>query len=560
MADWLSLSDLPDPKNREEVDTWLLKREEQLADRIAKALDEVVTNAYDSFLSTLTASGDLSRLDSIIGEWTLIASRDILPDIEETYLSGAISAYTQAPGTRRIARNRVEAWADVVNTQAVEYMTTATNRMSDVGRTVWRDIRDKTTTAISQGKSTEELKSAIEELGKFSEYRADTIARTETNAAYINGDWNGALALGEYGPVEKTWVATFGPRTRPSHASVSGTTIPMAEPFSVGGVPMMYPQAPDAPAGEVVNCRCHLDFYYAGETRPDGTVIGLPEGVQETVTITTPTATGSPSTTLAGYGPGPRATQTFTDTVVLPAATRGQAAARVKALKTVAAEIDRVHGLPDSSMGNIIVKLGGSAQNKGGHFTPRTRAPKPRRVKGESVNEYMDKYRDWMKTDLHAEILVTGRDDLGGQMFTMAHELGHRVDWDDVGWRTERVWRSDAVKELQAKYKADWLQHLDEVTDPEARAILEMARIAREAESMRQYTSRSTIAYRQYFYDIKEIWARAYSQWIVDITENPEMTAALAEKIQSNFQFSPAEMAMLRPHIETVLRTRGLMK
>jgi hypothetical protein len=288
MDDWLSLSDLPDPNNREEVDVWLLEREQQLADKIAKALDEVVTNAYASFLSTLTASGDLSRLDSIIGEWTFIASRDILPDIEETYLSGAISAYTQAPGTRRIPRNRVESWADVVNTQAVEYMESATNRMSDVGRTVWRDIRDRTTTAISQGKSTEDLKSAIEDLGKFSEYRADTIARTEINAAYINGDWNGATALGEFGPVEKTWVASFGPRTRPSHAAVNGTTIPVQEPFSVGGVPMMYPHSPGAPAGEVVNCRCHVDYYYAGDTRPDGTVIGEPQGQQQTMEIQYP--------------------------------------------------------------------------------------------------------------------------------------------------------------------------------------------------------------------------------------------------------------------------------
>ena len=432
--------------------------------------------------------------------------------------------------------------------------------MSDVGRTVWRDIRDRTTTAISQGKSTEDLKSAIEDLGNFSEYRADTIARTEINAAYINGDWNGATALGEYGPVEKTWVASFGPRTRPSHAAVSGTTIPVQEPFSVGGVPMMYPHAPGAPAGEVVNCRCHVDYYYAGDTRPDGTVIGQPLEQQETMEITAPIETVSSSTTLTGYGPGGKATQTFADSIQYPDATKGRIAERVKALRTVVDDIDRIHGLPDNSMGNIRVKLTGVAGNKGGSFTPRTRAPKPRRLKTDSIEEYRVKWNEWRQSELYAELIITNKDDLGGQMLTMAHELGHRVDWDDVGWRTERIWRSEVVKDLQAKYKGDWLEHLDEVVDDESRAVLEMARLARTFESMKEYTKRSTIAYKMYFYDIKEIWARGYSQWVADLTGNADMAVDLATRIADKSQFSTEEMAMLRPHIETVLRARGLMK
>lgn len=154
----------------------------------------------------------------------------------------------------------------------------ATNRLRDVGNTVWNDIRKKVSKSIAAGNSTEMLKQELEQLGRFSEYRADTIARTETSGAYINGNWNADQALGKYGPVEKVWVVVGDARTRPTHFAVAESSranpVPFDEPFTVGGVEMMYPHSPGAPAGEVVNCRCYYDSYYAGEQRPDGSIVG----------------------------------------------------------------------------------------------------------------------------------------------------------------------------------------------------------------------------------------------------------------------------------------------
>jgi hypothetical protein len=56
--------------------------------------------------------------------------------------------------------------------------------------------------------------------------------------------------------------------------------IPFNQPFTVGGVQMMFPHSPGAPAGEVVNCRCYYNSYYVGETRPDGSIIQPPTAVQ----------------------------------------------------------------------------------------------------------------------------------------------------------------------------------------------------------------------------------------------------------------------------------------
>jgi hypothetical protein len=43
---------------------------------------------------------------------------------------------------------------------------------------------------------------------------------------------------------------------RLSHQSAHEQIRPSGEPFDIGGIPMMFPGDPDAPADEVINCRC----------------------------------------------------------------------------------------------------------------------------------------------------------------------------------------------------------------------------------------------------------------------------------------------------------------
>lgn len=275
-------SQLPDPADRVETEAWLERRSEKLAEAIARSLKKVVTSAYSKFLATvpetsivssLTAAGDLHAFDSIIGQWNLIYEKEIAPEIEETYLSGAMSAFTQAPGAKKMSKAEIASWARVTNDQAVTYMATATNRLAGVGETIWTDVRERVTKAVASGASNEQLKDEIGKLSDFSEYRADTIARTETIGAYVNGDWDGAQILGDRGPAEKVWVATGDARGRVSHSNLTNTTLPMSEPFTVAGEPMLYPHSPGASAKNVVNCRCYVEFLYPGDTRPDGTVI-----------------------------------------------------------------------------------------------------------------------------------------------------------------------------------------------------------------------------------------------------------------------------------------------
>lgn len=274
------------PTDPEDIPAWLDAQERRLADLIADVATGIVRAAYRDYLDTLlpdtepgaiTAAGDLGALDSIPSRWAIAATGRIVPELNGLFLAGGIVAWTRSGGAPGMEPG---GWADVVNRNAVDYMTTASNRLVGVGDNLWSGVRSLVTGAVEAGATNEDLKRNIEQMTRFSEFRADAVARTETIGAYVNGNNTGNLALGDQGPVEKWWLATLDDRARPDHIAAMpvamggrGEVIPYSATFTVGGVEMLHPHAPGAPAEQVVNCRCILMALYPGDERPDGTTV-----------------------------------------------------------------------------------------------------------------------------------------------------------------------------------------------------------------------------------------------------------------------------------------------
>ena len=102
--------------------------------------------------------------------------------------------------------------------------------------------------------------------------RAEAIVRTEfgrvSNIAAMSGIQ--ALAANPYGlstdqrsymldangVMYKEWIAVGDHRTRPEHAALDGTIIPINESFMVGEFSAQFPKDPSLPAKHAVNCRC----------------------------------------------------------------------------------------------------------------------------------------------------------------------------------------------------------------------------------------------------------------------------------------------------------------
>ena len=91
-------------------------------------------------------------------------------------------------------------------------------------------------------------------------FRSETIARTEALRAAHEGNeemLRQAIESREISAegITRTWVAAQDGRTRESHANLSGQVRALGEPFKPG---LRYPCDPNAPADEVVRCRCVL--------------------------------------------------------------------------------------------------------------------------------------------------------------------------------------------------------------------------------------------------------------------------------------------------------------
>ena len=88
----------------------------------------------------------------------------------------------------------------------------------------------------------------------FSNDRATEIALNETNWIYNWLNHQMIVATQE----THTWVSMRDERVRINHRHADGQTVPVNEPFIVGGYKMMFPldDSLGAPIEEIINCRC----------------------------------------------------------------------------------------------------------------------------------------------------------------------------------------------------------------------------------------------------------------------------------------------------------------
>lgn len=129
------------------------------------------------------------------------------------------------------------------------------NMIRGAGERVWLDIKRGLDEGILKGETMDELAARVRSgFQGMSKERAGMIARTETTVIYETGRDMTFRAAG----VEWTeWVHSgLDEHARASHMAADGQVREMGEPFDIGGVPMRFPGDPEAPPGEVINCRC----------------------------------------------------------------------------------------------------------------------------------------------------------------------------------------------------------------------------------------------------------------------------------------------------------------
>jgi uncharacterized protein with gpF-like domain len=128
------------------------------------------------------------------------------------------------------------------------------------------DVQDIIGKGLEDGLGIEEIASDIADLTGLTNYRAATIARTETHAAATYGAIEEARQTSQEIGIQlvKEWLPTLDDRTRPDHAAMADYgPIPLDEKFQVGDSEMDRPGDPSAPADQLINCRCSLSIVEA---------------------------------------------------------------------------------------------------------------------------------------------------------------------------------------------------------------------------------------------------------------------------------------------------------
>ena len=154
----------------------------------------------------------------------------------------------------------------------------AASQITNISQTLTDQVADIVTDMVRQGKGApaiaREIRKQAVTIGKA---RAAVIARTETHNAAMAAV-EASLKYKNITIRSKTWQAVGDSKVRPSHAAVSGTTVPFDQPFTVGGSLMMRPGDGSLGAGaeEIVNCRCSV--LYHTTTAPSARPPAVPPG------------------------------------------------------------------------------------------------------------------------------------------------------------------------------------------------------------------------------------------------------------------------------------------
>lgn len=169
----------------------------------------------------------------------------------------------------------------------VSYVTVTEHLLNAVGDRLAEAARRDLAAGVDAGEDIEQLRARLRETftreaAQLGEGREELIARTEASRAWNASVLGAAEALeGPDRPLVKQWRTRGDERVRADHARVDGQLRLLDESFTVGGVSMVAPGDPTAPASQVCNCRCVLKVEAARRASAYDFQVASPPGFSE---------------------------------------------------------------------------------------------------------------------------------------------------------------------------------------------------------------------------------------------------------------------------------------
>jgi uncharacterized protein with gpF-like domain len=225
--------------------------ENKLFGAVKAALDRFVNAARDKVTAPFKAWGGMPDPSGVYQAQDQWQTDTILTTMGQIAM-GAWSEATDVPPVSRHA---------FVVAQLAETQNFLVRIPDEVYNLVFAEITD----AVNGGESVSDIAARVDQVLQTTgsqrwANRARVIAITETTRAYGAGTVAAGLEQSRVTGrlLQKRWRTEHDDRVRASHRAVDGTTLPLYQPFNVGGFPLLYPGDPQGPADEVVNCRCDM--------------------------------------------------------------------------------------------------------------------------------------------------------------------------------------------------------------------------------------------------------------------------------------------------------------
>jgi len=130
---------------------------------------------------------------------------------------------------------------------------------------VQNDLQRLISSSVAVGRTPDQIERAVDAFldatgSENWQGRAKTIAATEVHRMANAATQAAAMYLSNTRQVayDKSWRTRHDDRVRATHVAADGQTVPLNSKFLVGDSLMLYPGDPEAPASEVVSCRCSM--------------------------------------------------------------------------------------------------------------------------------------------------------------------------------------------------------------------------------------------------------------------------------------------------------------
>jgi len=146
---------------------------------------------------------------------------------------------------------------------------------------------------------------------------------------------------------------------------------------------------------------------------------------------------------------------------------------------------------------------------------------------------------------------------LNGGEVTMAHEMGHWIDHQAFNNREHRVSREEFLEsfpDIDYDVKSFYGSYGPEFAEFR-KAYLESEGYARIQEAQ------TSEKYKTYLLSFHEGWARAYSQWIAEKSQDSKLLAEIARRNREEIgQWEPDDFSLISEAITNIFEKRGWMR